>query len=216
MKTQIAVENGYRCIHVFDWDDECKIISMLTGSKSKVHARKRTLRAISTGEANEFLTEHHLQGKVNGQQYCIALLQEEEIIQVMTFGRLRYAKKYDVELLRLCTHSRYNVVGGAERLFKKALKDNPEWHSIISYCDLAKFTGQVYNRLGMQLERTTPPQEVWSRGTDKVTAALLRQRGYDQLFGTSHGKGTSNEQLMIEDGWLPVYDCGQAVYVWRN
>lgn len=28
----------------------------------------------------------------------------------------------------------------------------------------------------------------------------------------SNEKGTSNEQLMLDTGWLPVYDCGQAVY----
>ena len=34
-------------------------------------------------------------------------------------------------------------------------------------------------------------------------------------FGTNYGKGTSNEQLMLDNGWLPVYDCGQAVYEFR-
>ena len=60
----------------------------------------------------------------------------------------------------------------------------------------------------------TEPQEIWSKGTQKITANLLRARGYDQLFGTNYGKGTSNDQLMLEHGWLPVYDCGQKVYVY--
>ena len=68
----------------------------------------------------------------------------------------------------------------------------------------------------MHLLRTTPPQEVWSRGVEKITANLLRQRGYDQLFGTSYGKGTNNELLMLQNGWLPVYDCGQAVFEYRS
>lgn len=32
-------------------------------------------------------------------------------------------------------------------------------------------------------------------------------------FHTNYRKGTSNEQLMIDYGWLPVYDCGQAIYL---
>ena len=64
----------------------------------------------------------------------------------------------------------------------------------------------------MKMIRKSPPQEIWSRDTDKVTANLLRQRGYDQLFNANYGKNTSNEQLMLEHGWLPVYDCGQCVY----
>ena len=61
----------------------------------------------------------------------------------------------------------------------------------------------------------TPPQEVWSKGKEYITANLLRARGYDQLFGTQYGKGSSNEELMLKSGWLPVYDCGQYVYVFE-
>jgi hypothetical protein len=61
----------------------------------------------------------------------------------------------------------------------------------------------------------TPPQEIWSKGSQKITANLLRAHGYDQLFGTNYGKGTSNEELMLQNGWLPVYDCGQRVYVFE-
>ena len=82
--------------------------------------------------------------------------------------------------------------------------------------DLAKFSGDVYTRLNMERVRTTPPQIIWSKGIEKVTSTLLRQRGYDQLFKTNYGKGTSNEELMIENGWLPVYDCGQAVFVYER
>lgn len=88
--------------------------------------------------------------------------------------------------------------------------------SILSYCDLAKFTGSVYINLGFQHVRNTPPQVVWSKGARNITANHLRKHGYDQLFGTNFGKGTSNEELMLNDGWLPVYDCGQAVYVWLS
>ena len=132
----------------------------------------------------------------------------------MTFGKPRYDKHHSVELLRLCTKPGYTVAGGASRLFKFAT-ENYGLSDIISYCDLSKFSGDIYETIGMHLIRTTPPQEIWSRGNQKITANLLRQRGYDQLFKTNYGKGTSNEQLMIENGWLPVYDCGQLVYEFK-
>nr|DAX73793.1 MAG TPA: Protein of unknown function (DUF2812) [Caudoviricetes sp.] len=40
-------------------------------------------------------------------------------------------------------------------------------------------------------------------------------RGFDQLFGTMYGKGTSNEELMLEYGWKPIYDCGQLVFFYK-
>ena len=64
--------------------------------------------------------------------------------------------------------------------------------------------------------RDTKPNNIWSKGRRKITDNLLRQRGYDQLFNTSFGKGTSNEELMIKDNWLPVYDCGQGVFEYRK
>ena len=42
------------------------------------------------------------------------------------------------------------------------------------------------------------------------------QRGYDQLFGASYGKGTSNKDLMIQNGWREVYDCGQSTWIMIN
>ena len=41
-------------------------------------------------------------------------------------------------------------------------------------------------------------------------------QGYDRLFKESHGKGTSNEELILDRGYLPVYDCGQSTYTWEN
>ena len=99
-------------------------------------------------------------------------------------------------------------------MFSRFIKEyNPT--SIISYCDRSKFTGTVYTKLGMKLDHSTNPARIWSLGDMKITDNLLRQRGYDQLFNTNFGKGASNEELMLENGWLPVYDCGQDVYVWE-
>lgn len=213
-KTQLAADAGYRCIHVFDWDDPHKIVDMLS-PKQRIYARQCKLFKLNKKTTDEFLNEFHLQGTCSGQLLCIGLVKDDVLYQVMTFGKSRYSKSHKIELLRLCTRSGYEVVGGASKMFKWAT-DYWELYDIISYCDLSKFSGDVYTTgLGMKFLRKTPPQEVWSRDGDKVTANLLRQRGYDQLFRTNYGKGSNNEWLMFENGWLPVYDCGQAVYEFR-
>lgn len=133
----------------------------------------------------------------------------------MTFGKPRYNKNYQWELLRLCTDVNYRVVGGTERLFKN-FKINYSPESIISYCDSSKFIGNIYIKLGFKLVNDGRPSKHWSKQTSHITDNLLRQQGFDRLFKTNYGKGTSNEELMLENGWLPIYDCGQAVYVWNN
>lgn len=133
----------------------------------------------------------------------------------MTFGRPRYNKRYEWELLRLCIKPGYKIAGGSEKLFNHFVKQNDPI-SIISYCDLSKFVGNVYTKLGFELLYNTKPNKHWSKGTRHITNNLLLQRGYDQLFNTNYGKGTSNEELMISSGWVEVYDCGQGVYVYTN
>lgn len=209
-KTRLAKENSYRCIHVFDWDDWDKIIDLIRPKRS-VYARNCTIADIDRRTAEEFTSRYHISGKCNGQIVNYGLYYKGELVEVMTFGKPRYNKKYDFELLRLCSASDVRVVGGASKLFKQFVQHNPGM-SVISYCDLSKFSGDVYQKIGMTLVRITPPNKIWSKGHSKITQNLLNQRGYDQLFKTNYGKGTSNEQLMLDSGWLPVYDCGQLVF----
>lgn len=219
-KTLFAISNNYRCVNVWEWDNQFKLALSLK-TKIKLYARKLQLKEISKQEANQFLEEYHLQNSCYGNSINLGLYQENELIQVMTFGKPRYNKNYQWELLRLCTKVGYFVVGGAERLFKHFVKtQTPE--SVISYCDVSKFKGDVYERLGFKLLRQSLPQKIWSKNNSKeyITDNLLRQRGFDQLVGSKlnppeiYGKGTDNEQLMLQYHWLPVYDCGQKVFIW--
>ena len=212
-KTNFAKEHGYNCIHIFDWDDPNKIISLLQ-NKEKVQARKCEVKEIDKRVAKEFLENYHLQGSTREVKFAYGLFYEGELVEVMTFGKPRYNKKYEYELLRLCTAPAISVVGGAGKLlsfFEEQVKPK----SIISYCDLSKFNGEVYERLGFKLEDRTLPAKHWYNPKTKkhITDNLLRQRGFDQLHKANYGKGTSNEELMKEHGYLEIYDCGQLVFV---
>ena len=202
-KSETAKENGFRCIHIWDWDNFEKIIKLLC-SKNTIYARKCSVVEISLNDTERFLDTYHLQGyapsKIN-----IALESGGEIVSLMTFGEPRYNKNYESELIRYCSNSK--VIGGAEKLFKYFVtKYSPK--SIISYCDKSKFTGDVYERLGFCLLRDGMPSKHWYniKNRTHITDNLLRQRGFDQLFGTSYGKGTSNEELMLQNGFVEIYD----------
>lgn len=214
-KSQLAIKNGFWCIHIFDWDDPAKIVNLLNPNKSKIYARNTTLREVSRNECKQFLDQYHLQGTCNNQSKRFGLYFQDNLIQIMTFGSPRYNSGYQFELLRLCTDPNYIVVGGSEKLFSHFCKQyNPK--SIISYCDNAKFQGTVYSKLGFDLHDCGTPTKVWSKNKNYITDNLLRQRGYDQLFNTNYGKGSSNEKLMLQHNWLPIYNCGQSVYTWRS
>lgn len=213
-KSKAAWRAGYRCIHVWDWDDWNQILSLLQPTQ-RISARCCQVKLVGIQDTLKFLRTNHIQGGCKGIQVSIGLFYYGILVQIACFGKPRYNSKYQWELLRLCSLNGYHVAGGASKLMKYFVTHvHPE--SVISYCDVSKFAGKVYTNMGFQLSYSTAPNKHWCHNQKHITDNLLRQRGYDQLFGTNYGKGTSNEQLMIENGWLPVYDCGQHVFEWRS
>jgi hypothetical protein len=215
-KSVFAAENGYRCIHVWDWDPIEKIIYMLC-DKEKIYARECEVQVVTKDVIDEFLNLYHLQNTCRGQEICLGLYYKNTLVEVMTFGKPRYNSKYQYELLRLCSRPDYIIIGGANKLFTYFIqKYNPS--SILSYCDDSKFSGNVYTQLGMTLKSKTRPRAHWYniKTEEHITDNLLRQRGADQLLGTNCGKGTDNKEIMIQHGFVEVYDCGQSVYTWNK
>ena len=209
-KSDLAKENGYICIHKFDWDDSQKIINILK-KNAKIGARDCQIKEVSKKEAEDFININHLQNYTK-DTIRLGLYYDSRLVSIMTFGKPRYNKNYEYELVRYC--ATINIIGGGEKLFKYFI-DNYNPTSIISYCDEAKFSGNTYIKLNFKRIRSGRPAKHWYNPKTKqhITDNLLRQRGFDQLFKTNHGKGTSNEVLMLEAGFVEVYDCGQATYV---
>ena len=213
-KSLVANQHGYRCIHVWDWDNKQKIVCSLA-NKETLYARELQIKEVSKEVCNEFLRKYHYQNTCFNQTVRIGLYKKDELVQLITFGKPRYNKKYQYELLRLCTAYNYLVVGGSEKLFKYFL-NNYKPKSIISYCDNSKFNGNVYEKLGFKLINDKEISKHWyNLKTHKhITDNLLRQRGVDQLLGTDFGKGTNNEMLLKELNFVEIYDAGQSTYVW--
>ena len=216
-KTELAKHNGYNVINVWDWDDMDKILYLIY-KKESIYARNCILKEIKAKECNDFLNKYHLQNTCKGQSVKIGLYYNDILVSVMTFGKPRYNKKYEWELLRLCFHKDYKIVGGSEKMFKYFISNyNP--NSIISYCDNSKFNGDVYDKLGFILntKKITPSRHWYNYKTHMhITDNLLRQKGYDKLFNTNYGKGTDNHDLMIKNNFIEIYDAGQLTYEWKK
>lgn len=214
-KSLLAEQHGFHCIHIFDWDDPYKITQNFLIKKERIYARKCKVVRVVGKLCNSFLSSYHLQGGCHGHDIKLGLLYQNELVSLMTFGKPRYNKNYEYELLRYCSSKL--VIGGAKKLFKHFIQD---YHptSIVSYCDRSKFQGEVYKNIGFILSTKGVPTKHWysSEENRHITSNLLRQMGYDQLFKENHGKGTSNEELIIQRGYLPIYDCGQDTYVWSQ
>lgn len=192
-----------------------------------IYARKCVLKEITTERAIKFLDKYHFQKSCRGQTVCYGLYADVEVkgksknqlVCVMTFGKPRYNKNYDWELLRLCSKRGFSVVGGASKLFKH-FTDLHKGQSVISYCDMGKFSGNVYLAIGFKLLKANRPSVHWynPRLGIHITDNLLRQRGFDQLLGDivgkTYGKNTDNISLMYKHNFIDMLDEGQNTYVY--
>lgn len=212
-KSKNAIDNGFRCIHVWDWDKKDILVEQLLLPKIRIFARNCKLKQVTIHDAKEFINKHHLQGYAK-DSIRIGLYYEDVLVSIMTFGKPRYNLTAEYELIRYCSWC--TVIGGAEKLFKYFINTySPK--SIVSYCDTSKFQGDVYTKLGFQYKGTTLSHHWYNMKTKQhILDSLLRKRGYDQLFGTTYGKGTSNTDLMVKNGFIEVVDSGQSTYVWKN
>ena len=222
-KTVAAKKYGIRLIHIWEWEmrneDEWNrlskwILNLLNNHKIKIGARKCTIKEVSCNEEKEFLNNYHLQG-YKKSEVCLGLYHNNELLQLMSFSKPRYNKNYEWELLRLCAKYSYSIIGGAKKLLSNFIAcNNPK--SIISYCNLDKFTGNIYEKIGFKLEAIRKPDIIWCNKEMKhFTQASLNWIGADKLLGTNYGKGTDNVEIVLDHGYIPVYNCGLAVYTMK-
>lgn len=215
-KTVKCEEKGIRLIHLWEWEINenenfekiKKYLLDLLKPTAKLYARKCDCREVPKSEARAFFKENHLQGAVNSMNINIGLYYDNELISCMSFGKPRFGNKYEYELLRFANKFGYSIVGAASRLFKHFLIDyNPK--NIISYCDLDKFNGKVYEQLGFKFLRITAPTFEWCNHYIHYNWKTILDRGVDNVLGTNYGKGTNNEELMIKEGFVKVYNARQ-------
>lgn len=221
-KTQECNRLNIRLLHIFEyeWLDNRKqtilknIIRSHLGMNTHVYARQTTIKSVSTSEAKQFLDENHLQGYVPAtEQY--GLYFKNQLVELMTFGAPRYTVDCSYELLRLCTKSGYSIIGGANKLFKHFLKRHNDV-SIVSYCDISKFTGNVYSKLGMQLDNITTPNYVYvSLDTFETLSRhqCTKQKLLERNLGTEE---QTEEEIMRNHNYVKIYDCGNARYIFRK
>ena len=225
-RAQVALEEDIPYIQIYDWDEPEKILKFLRGKLERGwrhhSARKLEVRSISVKEANLFLEENHIQGGVRGQTHRYGLLAEGELLAVATFGPDRFKSKASHEWLRYVVKQGHIVHGGAGRLWQVFLSEaSPS--SVISYIDFDHSTRKntFFSSIEGWVEaKPTGPAKVWSKKEKRIYNNSLIRQGADRLLGTTYGSreesGLNNEQIMLLEGWLPVYTAGNRVFTWQS
>ena len=223
-KSLSAIRHKIRLIHIFEyeWLDKelnpkiIKHIKRVLGTEKlqSIGARNCEIRELTTVQAKEFLNKYHLQGFAVAEIH-IGLIYNSEIVGVLSFGRPRFNSEFEYELIRLCWKDDLTVPGGAQKLFKYFVdKVNPS--SIVSYCDISKFSGDIYEKLGFKLDEITSPNYKWvdlKKHNYLSRYKTQKQRLLDAGLGEL---GETEEEIMQNLGYVRIYDCGNARYVWQR
>ena len=214
-KYNLCKSKNIRLISIWEWEifnDKEKIKNFIKNiiiKKVKLGARKLHIKEVSIKEQREFLNDNHLQGYVPCT-LALGLYKDNELLQIMTL-RAKDKKNKIYEIGRLATKVGYSVIGGAERLFKHLLL-LIDYTEIISYNNMDKFTGEVYERLGLTFENITIPYG-WIRNNVYLPryatqkSKLIRQ-GYDE--------SKSESEIMRSEGFSKIYLTGVQKFILKK
>ena len=218
-KTELAKAKGIDLIHItdFEWANKTEILKSIIkikiGLSTKVYARKCIIKEVPIEEEREFLNNNHLQGYIASSR-ATGLYIDNELYMIMTFGKPRYSKIADVELLRLCTRINYTVVGGAARLFNNAKIYYPD-KTFISYCDISKFSGVSYSKLGFNLHTANEPGYYWTDGSYPISRYKCQKKHLKKWLYTFDDAKSESEN-MFSAKYRRYWDCGQATWIFKN
>lgn len=231
MKTDLCEEQGIQLLHIFGYDWTHKkdvILSMIRNKlrrcKRVIYARKCKVVEVSGVNSIKFLDENHRQGAANSP-IRLGLEYNGELVSLMTFGKMRGTigtSNEDLEncyeLVRFCSLLNTSVVGAASRLLKHFIEDyRPE--RIRSFSDRAHTSGDLYKTLGFKEIRRSSAGYVWvnvfdDRAYHRVNAQKQNIKKF--LQDDSIDLNKTEREIMVEHGFVQVFDSGTITWEWRN
>tara|TARA_S200002703_G_C3788666_1_gene243320 strand:- start:100 stop:1791 length:1692 start_codon:yes stop_codon:yes gene_type:complete len=222
-KTKLCEEKNIQLIHIFEneWNNKKDIVKnklsiILKKYGKKIHARKCNIKIISPNIKNNFLNKNHIQGE-DKSNVKLGLYYQNELVSVMTFGKLRTAlgqknkKENEYELCRFCNKENYIVNGSFSKLLNYFIKNyNPI--KIITYADKRYSNGNVYNKLNFKFISNTAPNYWYHKSGKKL------YHRYNFTKHTLSNKLETYDHMLTEwenmqlNGYDRIWDCGNLKY----
>lgn len=219
-KTKECNEKGIQLIHIWltDWYKKSEIVKSILMNRlgctpDKVYARKTTVRELSNTEYQTFLNKNHLAGS-SVAKVRLGLFLSDKLVQVMGFSSKRSvigvanAGSGEWELMRLCSLLGTSVIGGANKLLSHFIKTyNPS--TITSFADRDWSDGGVYEQLGFQFVRFTPPGYFYVKSKIRYNRVQFQKHrlvkmGFDPL--------KSEYEIMTENGYYRIWNTGNFLF----
>lgn len=214
-KTLECEKLGITLLHIFEdeWIEKKNIVKNIIKARLglfdyKVYARKCALKEVDNQK--EFLQEYHIQGYIPAK-INIGLYYNNDLISLLTFGKSRFNKGYDWEILRYVNKSGYSIVGG----FAKMLKyfRGKYLGSIITYSDRRYFDGGVYLNNGFKKLNPSNPNYYYTDYKSRYSRQQFQKHKLKDKIELFNEDFTEWENMQM-NGWDRIWDCGNNVFAY--
>lgn len=230
-KTISAKNEGITLYHIFEdeWANRRDIVKSkirhllnLNNSK-KIYARKCYIREIDSDEKDNFLEINHIQGKDKSNIKLGLFTATDELVSVITFGKLRSAlgnrsSKKEFELIRFASDINKIVIGGFSKLFKY-FKENYDFDTITTYADRRWSTdSNIYGISGfIKSHESEPNYWYFKNGSIKREHRYsYRKNILNEKFPGCFSDKKTEKEIMKEANFNIIWDCGNFVYKYKK
>ena len=220
-KSNECFKLGIKLIHFSDADVRYRkpiVLSMITnalGRSTRVYARNTRVVKVEYAVAKQFFTRNHISGFAH-HEVAYGLEVGGQLLTVMSFGKPRFDKEHEWEIIRLVTALNTTVVGGVSKLFKHFI-DAHTPQSVMTYADIRYGRGEVYSKLGMGLVRQTEiGYSYFNDNGLEVSRYKAQKHKLQKLLGDKYNPKISETDNMKNAKFKKVYNCGNNLYSWKN
>jgi very-short-patch-repair endonuclease len=216
-KTEESSELGICLLHFTDTEILTRtrlVVSMILAKcgifRKRVGARQTIVKNIDSKLARRFLDANHIQGFVAGASYLGLFSKKNESLgAVAVFGKPRFAKDADWELLRFSSRQGLQIQGGLSKMISAFAQNHTG--KLISYADRSYSYGNVYEAAGFTLVRKTSPSYSWF-STKQVLSRFQTQKSQLHKLLEGYDSSLSEDENMRAHGFRKLHNSGNLVY----
>ena len=229
-KFKLCKDKNIRLVSIYesDWfnkrDNIINLLKNIFIESKVIYARNCTISKLDHKTKSAFINEYHFYGDSNQGTISYGLYYNNELVSVMSFGKLRgqnklHNNKDHYELVRFVTKDNVRIIGGASKLFKKFISEYQPVY-IICYSDNDFFTGETYNKLGFKLKSLGESIDYqWVKGTKALSryecmANKLLEK-YDK-YRNINIEGSVEDYIMHDLGYNKLYRCSNSIWEYKQ
>ena len=197
---------------------KCKIKEIYSiGGPSAIAAvayGTKKIKKVDKNSKREFLNNCHIQGD-DRCSVAYGLYYKDSLVSIMTFCKSRFDKKIEWEISRFCNSLNTRILGGASKLFSVFLEDYKP-NSVVSYSDRRFFTGDIYNKLGMQfVGNTAQGYHYVSPDFSTLFNRQMFQKSKLKKKLQKFDESLSEWENMKVNGFDRIWDCGHSKWIYK-